>query len=152
MTNWFLHNLKIICGTWIKYLSIGIVGIVFLSCSNDHESETQSIFETEFEKNYRAIAQQKKQNLTVKLMQLKAINYDAYRGIAFTWQNAAVEACQHAEPNKYESRPLSSYQQLLNANRTQQTSSLQISDASRICIRMFYKTNWSGINAMIQLN
>lgn len=152
MTNWFLHNLKTNCGAWFKYLPICIVGIAFLSCSNDHESETGLNFETEFEKNYRAVAQQNKQNFIVELTQLKAINYDAYRGIAFTWQNAAVDACLLAPTHENKSRPLSSYQQLLNANRLQQTPSLQINDENRICIQMFYKKNWSRINAMIKLN
>ena len=125
-----------------------------LSCSTDHESETGSIFETEFIKNYRAITKHKsiKTNYLDGLTTLKTKNADAYRTIAFTWQNAANDICIPASPSSKIATPQSGYQQLLNTKHPQQTMPPDISEEIRSCWHKFYLENWAGINAMIKLN
>ena len=138
----------------MQRMALGIVGLLVLSCSNDHESGNDHLFETEFEKNYRAIAQQKstnQQRLT-ELTALKNSNFDAYRSIAFTWHSAAMESCQQAVRGEQFAAPKSSYQQLLESGRqaTRDTTSIDIE--TRECIQTFFTHNWEKINAMIEHN
>lgn len=133
---------------------ICLLCVPVLSCSTDHESETESIFETEFIKNYRAITKHKdiKTNYLGELTTLKTKNSDAYRTIAFTWQNAANDICTPVSPSSKIAAPQSRYQQLLNTKHPQQTMPPNISEETRRCWQEFYLENWAGINAMIKLN
>lgn len=133
---------------------ICLLCVLVLSCSSDHESETRSIFETEFIKNYRAITKHKdiKTNYLSELTTLKTKNSDAYRTIAFTWQNAANDTCTPKTPSNKITAPQSGYQLLLDTKHPQQTMPLNISEETRSCWQEFYLENWPSINSMIELN
>ena len=138
----------------IKHIAISIVSLLVLSCSNDHESGNDHSFETEFEKNYLAVAQLKTahQQHQAKLTALKKSNFDAYRSIAFTWHSAAMKLCQQNARQEQYTTPKSSYQQLLEANQQSTLSSIPIDSETRNCIQLFFTRNWKEINAMIKLN
>ena len=135
-------------------LSMGIWFVVTCnsSCSNDHESESDTIFETEFEKNYREIANQNSTNRQYldRLLTIKKSNFDAYRSIAFTWHSAAIKTCTTDAQRQRTEVPLSSYQQLLDANKPE--GSFPIDSDTRECIHAYFINNLESINAMINLN
>lgn len=139
---------------WFAPILICLLCIPILSCSTDHESETESIFETEFIKNYRAITKRKgiKTNYLSELTTLKTKNSDAYRTIAFTWQHAANDTCAPKTSSNKITTPQSGYQLLLNTKHPQQTMPLNISEETRSCWQEFYLQNFAGINSMIELN
>lgn len=133
---------------------VGTVSLLILSCSNDHESGNDRLFATEFEKNYRAVAQQKttsQQHMT-ELTALKKSNFDAYRSIAFTWHSAAMESCQKRTAQAPVTTPKSSYQQLLESNKLSTLNTIPIDGKTRECIQIFFMRNWDNLNAMIKLN
>ena len=139
---------------WVRRVTVGVMGLLILSCSSDHESGNDHKFETEFEKNYRAIAQQKttNQQRLNELTALKKSNFDAYRSIAFTWHSAAMEACQQTVRREQFATPKSSYQQLLESDRQSTLNTISIDSETRECIQKFFTRNWENINTMIRLN
>ena len=137
----------------IKRIAIGIVSLLVLSCSNDHESGNGHSFETEFEKNYLAVAQLKiDHQQQTELTALKKSNFDAFRSIAFTWHSAAMDFCQQTARQEQFATPKSSYQQLLEADQQSTLNTIPIDSDTRKCIQVFFTRNWEKINAMIRLN
>ncbi len=139
---------------WTKRMAAGVASLLILSCGNDHESGTGHLFETEFEKNYRAVAQQKTaiQHHLTELTALKKSNFDAYRSIAFTWHLAALETCQPTTRGQQFTALKSGYQQILEANQPSTLEPIPIDNETRECIQKFFTRNWEKINAMIRLN
>ena len=128
--------------------------IAISSCNNHHESETDQIVRIEFKNNYLFILQngQKKHSDLKKLEKLENTNPDAFRSIAYTWQNAAIETCRTTESANPQAKSLSSYEILLAKESSTLHSDFQTDESIRYCVYKYYAANWEKINAMISFN
>lgn len=135
-------------------MKFSLVCMVCSSCNNNHESETEQIIRTEFAKNYQAAAAKNNANqlYIVKLEKLAKNNPDSYRSIAYTWQNAAIKACQVNANSAEQEQPRSSYELLLQEKQAKGYQSFQTDKLTRPCVQNFYTTNLSKINTMIEFS
>ena len=135
-------------------VKLSLICMVCSSCNSNHESETEQIIRTEFTKNYRAAAAKNDTNrqYIVKLEKLSKINPDSYRSIAFTWQNAAIQACQLNANSVKTKKQRSSYELLLQEKQNKEYRSYQTDELTSPCVQNFYTANLPKINAMIEFS
>ena len=128
--------------------------IVISSCNNGLESETEEIIRTEFKNNYRFVVENELtlHNNLDKLEKLEDTNPDAFRSIAFSWQNAAIETCRSANSPDIQSKRKSSYEMLIQKESSILPSHYKTDELVRLCVNKFYAANWEKINEMIIFN
>ena len=149
----FLMLLDETKSNWLKKACLVLFCSFSSSCDNHHESEIEQIIGTEFKGYYRLTANNKQftQKAIQLLADLEKYNPDAFRSLAYTWQNEAINTCRG--PVRTDSKVRKSDYDLLLSDQPNTTPSWYLTEQSiRPCVVNFYSDNWSRINSMIKLH
>jgi len=137
----------------VSYCSLILFLAITTSCSSKHSGATEQSILSNFSDFYLQAAEENQLEIQSlqKINRLQENNTDAYRTIAYTWNNQALKECATQTSKQDDEVELSDFDKFVQKEKSN-FHVQEIDDAIKPCIKNFYIENWKQINKMISFN